>query len=108
MPGKASDPGRTSAKNRQFANGVSWVLRSGALWQHLPKRCGNRKTVHTRSTRRAKKGIWEQILAALIAERDGKQLMHDAIIFKSSIRAVAPYASLTKACTIPAPAKRRS
>lgn len=45
LPGKVSDPGRSGADNRLFVNGVLWVLRSGAYWQHLPERYGKYKSV---------------------------------------------------------------
>ena len=48
LPGKVGDPGRTGADNRLFVNGVLWVLRSGAFWQHLPERYGKWKSVHAR------------------------------------------------------------
>ena len=50
------DPGRSGADNRVFVNGVLWVLRSGAHWQHLPERYGKWKSVHARFTRWAKAG----------------------------------------------------
>ncbi len=58
LPGKVGDPGRSGADNRLFVNGVLWVLRSGAFWQHLLERYGKWKSVHARFTRWAKAGVW--------------------------------------------------
>ncbi|MGY3590333.1 transposase [Bradyrhizobium sp. USDA 4341] len=48
LPGKVGDPGRSGVDNRLFVNGVLWVLRSGANWQHLTERYGKWKSVHAR------------------------------------------------------------
>lgn len=48
LPGRVAHVGRTAADNRQFVNGVLWVLRSGARWSDLPERYGKYKSVHTR------------------------------------------------------------
>ena len=82
LPGKATDPGRTAADNRLFVNGVLWVLRSGAFWQHLPERYGKWKSVHARFTRWAKKGVWEKVLAELIRDRDNNYLMLDSTLVR--------------------------
>ena len=82
LPGKATDPGRTGADNRLFVNGVLWVLRSGAYWQHLPERYGKWKSVHARFTRWAKAGVWEKVFAELIKDRDNKYLMLDTTLVR--------------------------
>lgn len=70
LPGKPTDPGRTGSDNRQFVNGVLWVLRSGAHWRDLPERYGKWKTAHTRFSRWARKGVWEQVFDELTRDRD--------------------------------------
>ena len=89
LPGKATDPGRTASDNRLFVNGVLWVLRSGAHWQHLPERYGKWKSVHARFTRWARKGVWEQVFAALIRDRDNKYLMLDSTLVRVHQQAAA-------------------
>jgi len=83
LPGKVGDPGRSGRDNRQFVNGVLWVLRSGARWHDLPERYGKWKTVHTRFSRWAKAGVWERIFEALIRDRDNQYLMLDTTLVRA-------------------------
>ncbi len=83
LPGKVGDPGRSGRDNRQFVNGVLWVLRSGAHWHDLPERYGKWKTVHTRFSRWAKAGAWERVFEALIKDRDNKYLMLDTTLVRA-------------------------
>ena len=83
LPGKASDPGRTATDNRNFVNGVLWVLRSGARWYDLPERYGKYKSVHKRFTRWAKAGVWERVFEALIKDRDNDYIMLDSSLVKA-------------------------
>ncbi|KRG82425.1 transposase [Stenotrophomonas daejeonensis] len=87
LPGKASDPGRTAADNRNFVNGVLWVLRSGARWSDLPPRYGAYKSVHKRFTRWTAKGIWEQVFQSLIKDRSNEYLMIDSSIVRAHAQA---------------------
>jgi putative transposase len=83
LPGKDSDPGRTGGDNRLFVNGCLWVLRSGAHWRDLPERYGKWKTLHKRFTRWAKAGVWDEVFAALIKDRDNRYLMLDSTLVRA-------------------------
>jgi transposase len=83
LPGKVGDPERSGRDNRQFVNGVLWVLRSGAHWHDLPERYGKWKTVHTRFSRWAKAGVWERVFEALVRDRDNRYLMLDTTLVRA-------------------------
>jgi len=83
LPGKDSDPGRTGGDNRLFVNGCLWVLRSGAHWRDLPERYGMWKTLHKRFTRWAKAGVWDEVFASLIKDRDSQYLMLDSTLVRA-------------------------
>ena len=83
LPGKTSDPGRTGGDNRLFVNGCLWVLRSGAHWHDLPERYGKWKTLHKRFTRWARAGVWDEVFASLIKDRDNQYLMLDSTLVRA-------------------------
>jgi transposase len=80
LPGKVGDPGRSGHDNRLLVDGILWVLCWGAFWQHLPARYGKWKSVHARFTGWAKAGIWEEVVAEFIRDRDNKYLMLDTTL----------------------------
>ena len=83
LPGRVEHVGRTAVDNRQFVNGVLWVLRSGARWHDLPERYGKYKSVHTRFMRWARAGVWEHIFADLVADKKNMYLMIDSTIVRA-------------------------
>lgn len=83
LPGKTTDPGRTGGDNRLFVNGCLWVLRSAAHWRDLPERYGKWKTLHKRFTRWAKAGVWDEVFASLIKDRDNQYLMLDSTLVRA-------------------------
>jgi transposase len=83
LPGRVEHVGRTAADNRQFVNGVLWVLRSGARWSDLPERYGKYKSVHTRFMRWARSKVWEHIFDDLVRDRKNQYLMIDSTIVRA-------------------------
>ena len=61
--------------NRQFTNGVFWILRTGAPWHDLPVEYGDWKNTHRRFCRWRDKGEWERLLELLVHEPDFEWLM---------------------------------
>ena len=88
LPGKPQDPGRSGSDNRNFVNGVLWVLRSGAFWRDLPPRYGNWKTVHKRFSRWAHGKVWDRVFADLSKDRRNDYLMIDSTIVKAHQQAL--------------------
>ncbi len=89
LPGKVGDPGRSGTDNRQFLNGVLWVLRSGAHWHDLPERYGKWKTAHKRFSRWSQKGVWEKVFAQLLKDPKNQYVMIDATLVKAHQQAAA-------------------
>ena len=83
LPGRVEHVGRTAADNRQFVNGVLWVLRSGARWSDLPERYGKYKSVHTRFMRWARRRVWEGIFDDLVKDKKNQYLMIDSTIVRA-------------------------
>ena len=83
LPGKATDRRHTAADNRLFVNGCLWVIRSGAMWHHLPERYGPWKRTYNRFRRWAYAGIWEQIFEILLADSSNSYRMIDSSIVRA-------------------------
>jgi putative transposase len=83
LPGKKEDPGRTAADNRLFINAVFWIARTGAQWRDLPERFGEWNSVFVRFNRWSKRGVWEQVLAALGGDPDLNELLMDSTIVRA-------------------------
>ena len=69
LPGKLGDRGRCGEDNRLFVNGCLWIIRSGAMWHHLPERYGPWKRTYNRFRRWAYAGVWEKVFDILLADR---------------------------------------
>ena len=51
--------------DRRIISGIIHVLRSGCRWQDCPATYGPRTTVYSRFNRWSRRGLWQDILAAL-------------------------------------------
>ena len=89
LPGRPGSVGITAKDNRNFVNGVLWVLRSGAHWKDLPAGYGNWKSAHKRFTRWAKAGLWERIFQVLLNNSDNKYVMIDSTIVRAHQQAAS-------------------
>ena len=84
LPGRPGPVGRNSALgNRLFVEAVIWKFRSGAPWRDLPERFGNWKNIHTRFSRWAKSGVWENLFKTLAEDPDNEYAMIDATIVRA-------------------------
>ena len=83
LPGRIGTAGARALDNRNFVNGVLWILRSGARWCDLPERYGKYKTVHKRFTRWAIRGVWDKIFRVLTRDCDNEYLMIDSTIVRA-------------------------
>ena len=89
LPGRLGTVGRPAQNNRQFVNGVLWVLRSGMRWGDLPERYGPYKSVHKRFVRWARAGVWDKVFADLVKDRKNPNLMIDSTIVRAHQQAAA-------------------
>jgi transposase len=70
--------------DRLVLSGIIFVLRNGLRWRDAPREYGPHKTIYNRFIRWSRLGVFNRILAELIAKR-GKpeQLMIDATHLKA-------------------------
>lgn len=83
LPGKASDRGRTALDNQSFVNGCLWIIRSGAMWHHLPERYGPWKRSYNRFRRWAHAGVWERVFAVTLADNKNPYRMIDSSVVRA-------------------------
>jgi transposase len=82
LPGRPGHVGRNSELgNRLFVEAVIWKF--GAPWRDLPERFGNWKNIHTRFSRWAKSGVWENLFKTLADDADNECAMIDATIVRA-------------------------
>jgi transposase len=70
-------------KTRIFAEGVYFIMRTGAQWRELPAYYGKWRSVHKRFEAWSNKGLWSQILEYFTEDYDGESVMIDATIVRA-------------------------
>jgi len=84
--------GRPRVPDRAALTGILFVLRSGLLWQMLPKEmfCGSGSTCWRRLLRWQRAGVWRRPHAVLLAElrQRGQLDLTRALVDSASVRAL--------------------
>jgi len=83
LPGRPGDVDVTARNNRLFVEAVLYRYRAGIPWRDLPERFGDFRVIHTRFSRWAKKGIWQDIFEVLSEQSDNDYQMIDATIVRA-------------------------
>ena len=83
LVGKAGDVGATGKDNRLFVEAVLYRYRAGIPWRDLPERFGLWKSVHTRLSRWAEKGVWEKVFDHLSQASDNEYAMIESTIVRA-------------------------
>ena len=83
LPRKAGYKGPTASDNRLFVNGSLSVIRSRAMWHHLPERYRPWMLTYNRFRRCAHRGIWEKVFEILLADPKNIYLMIDSSIVRA-------------------------
>lgn len=97
LPGKASDPGRTTADNRMFVEAVLWIARTGSPWRVLPLQFGPWNSVYQRFGQWSRRGVWHSVFAQLAQDADFDEVFIVSTIVRAHQHAVgAPKKTVTK------------
>ena len=83
IPGKPGDPGRHGDNNREFIDGVLYVVRAGCPWRDLPADFGNWNSVWRRFNRWCHGGVWQELFEALADDPDFEYVIVDATIVRA-------------------------
>ena len=97
LPGKPGDRGARAIDNRQFIEGIIYVIEHGISWRGLPECYGNWKRLYMRFNRFSKSGRWARIASELAGEFDLSQLQIDS----TTVRAHQHAAGQKKAAAKP-------
>ena len=83
LPGRKGTVGVTAKNNRLFVEAVLYRYRAGIPWRDLPERFGDFRVVHTRFSRWANRGVWQQVFEHLANDADNEYAMIDSTIVRA-------------------------
>jgi transposase len=83
LPGRKGTVGVTAKNNRLFVEAVLYRYRAGIPWRDLPERFGDFRVVHTRFSRWANRGVWQQVFEHLAHDADNEYAMIDSTIVRA-------------------------
>ncbi len=83
LPGRKETVGVTAKDNRLFVEAVLYRYRAGIAWRDLPARFGAWKAVHTRFSRWAETGVWENVFKQLADDADNEYAILDSTIVRA-------------------------
>ena len=83
LAGRKGTVGVTAKNNRLFVEAVLYRYRAGIPWRDLPERFGDFRVVHTRFSRWANRGVWQQVFEHLANDADNEYAMIDSTIVRA-------------------------
>ena len=73
IPRSTATTGRPASDRRLMADGLFWILATGAPWRDLPERFGPWQTVYDHFRKWRKSGVFASIIEALQVKLDNKE-----------------------------------
>lgn len=67
-------------KTRTFAEGVYFIMRTGAQWRELPRHYGKWRSIHKRFEQWSHKGLWNKILIYFTEGYEGESVVNFCLL----------------------------
>jgi transposase len=83
LPGREGLVGVRAKDNRLFVEAVLYRYRAGIPWRDVPERFGPFRKVHTRFSRWARSGVWDQVFKHLAQDADNEYAIIDSTIVRA-------------------------
>jgi transposase len=93
LPSSAGRPGRKFRDDRRVVEGIIYRYRCGIAWRDVPVEFGPWQTLWKRHRRYSGDGVWDQVLALLLAEADERGLVDWSVSVDSTINRAHQHAT---------------